>query len=53
MDDRIDILRLDRCFVSGREVRSWHIASFRCPAEFGRYRGIADIDQTAPIKPDL
>ena len=23
--------------------RSWHIASFRCAAEFGRYRGIADM----------
>jgi glutathione S-transferase len=34
----------------GRFVRSWHIASFRCAAEFGRYRGIADIDRTAPIK---
>src|SRR5450759_1999014 len=31
----------------------WHIASFRCAAEFGRYRGIADIDQAAPIKLDL
>jgi hypothetical protein len=31
----------------------WHIASFRCAAEFGRNRGIADIDQAAPIKLDL
>jgi hypothetical protein len=31
----------------------WHIASFRCDAEFGRYRGIADIDENAPIKLDL
>ena len=23
-------------------VRKWHIASFRCAAEFGRYRGTAD-----------
>ena len=23
-------------------VRCWHIASFRCAAEFGRYRSIAD-----------
>jgi hypothetical protein len=23
----------------------WHIASFRCAAEFGRYRGIADSDK--------
>jgi len=25
--------------------RFWHIASFRCPAEFGRYPGVADIEQ--------
>jgi hypothetical protein len=31
----------------------WHIASFRCDAEFGRYRGKAGIDQGAPIKLDL
>jgi hypothetical protein len=31
----------------------WHIASFRCAAEFGRYWGIADVDQAAPIKLDL
>jgi hypothetical protein len=24
------------------DFRLWHIASFRCVAEFGRYRGIAD-----------
>jgi hypothetical protein len=34
-------------------VSSWHIASFRCDADFGRYRGIADIDQAAPINLDL
>ena len=28
-----------------RYVSCWHIASFRCAAEFGRYRGIADIGQ--------
>jgi hypothetical protein len=33
--------------------RHWHIASYRCDAEFGRYRGIADIYQAAPIKLDL
>jgi len=27
------------------EVAFWHIASFRCGTEFGRYRGIADIGQ--------
>ena len=31
----------------------WPIASFRCDAEFGRYRGKADIDQATPIKLDL
>jgi len=35
------------------DVRSWRIASFRGDAEFGRYRGIADIDQAAPINLDL
>jgi len=29
------------------------IASFRCDAEFGRCRGIADIEQAATIKLDL
>jgi len=33
--------------------RYWQIASFRCDADFGRYRGIADIDQAAPINLDL
>ena len=31
------------------QFRSWHIASFRCDAEFGRYRSMADIGQAAPI----
>ncbi|KRR12391.1 hypothetical protein CP49_08150 [Bradyrhizobium valentinum] len=26
------------------DVGCWHIASFRCAAVFGRYRGIADIE---------
>jgi len=30
-----------------------HIASFRCDADFGRYRGTADIGEAVPIKPDL
>jgi hypothetical protein len=30
-----------------------HIASFRGTAEFGRYRGTADMDQAALIKPGL
>jgi len=28
----------------------WHIAAFRCAASSGRYRAIADIERTAPIK---
>jgi hypothetical protein len=35
------------------DFRFWHVASFRGDAEFSRYRGIATIDQTAPIKLDL
>jgi hypothetical protein len=30
-------------------VRLWHIASFRCDAEFGRDRGIADMDHAEQI----
>ena len=33
-----------RLRLLGIRVRLWHIASFRCAAEFGRYRGIADSD---------
>jgi hypothetical protein len=39
--------------VAGAHGGSWHIASFRCVAELGCYRGIADIDQAAPIQLDL
>src|SRR6266849_1447534 len=31
----------------------WHIATFCCAVEFGRHRGIADIEQAAPAKPEL
>ncbi len=31
----------------------WHIALFGCDAEFGASRGVADIDQEAPINLDL
>jgi hypothetical protein len=41
---------LDR-FLAGH-LGIWHTASFRCAAEFGRHRGIADVDQTAPTKLD-
>jgi hypothetical protein len=34
-------------------VHTWHIASFRYDAEFGRYRSTADIGQPEPIKLDL
>ena len=39
--------------IGNVKVRPWPIASFRCAAEFGRYRGIADIEQTTSIKLDL
>jgi hypothetical protein len=28
-----------------RHISTLHIASFRCDAQFGRYRRVADIDQ--------
>jgi hypothetical protein len=31
--------------LTAAHFRSWPIASFRCAAEFGRYRGIADSDK--------
>jgi hypothetical protein len=31
----------------------WHIATFRCVLEFGRYRGTADIEPAVPTKRDL
>jgi hypothetical protein len=30
---------------TGSGVRLWHIASFRCAVEFGRYPGIADFGE--------
>src|SRR5260370_35623579 len=39
-----------RSGLSRSDFVRWHIASFRCAAEFDRYRGIADIGQAAPIK---
>ena len=33
--------------VATVDVAHWHIASFRCPAEFDRYRGIADSGKPA------
>src|SRR5258707_323516 len=30
-----------------------NIATFCCAVEFGRHRGIADIEQAAPAKPEL
>ena len=31
------------------DVRLWHIASFRCAAELGRYAGTADVEWDAPL----
>jgi len=51
--DRADhLLHTARWSNRRADVRLWHIATFRCAAEFGRYRGIADIEQAAPIKLD-
>jgi hypothetical protein len=36
----------------GINLRSWHIASFRCVTKFGRYRDMADIGEVPPIKLD-
>jgi hypothetical protein len=33
-----------------RNVGYWHVATFRCAAGFGRYRGMAAIEQAAPSK---
>src|SRR5882757_9237729 len=54
-DDRSQMLaRGDEVIERGTSVVvRWHIATFRCAAEFGRYRGIADIEQVVPIKFDL
>jgi hypothetical protein len=43
---------LFRCKNYGRQVAYWHFASFRYALKFGRYRGMADIDQAALIKLD-
>ena len=42
-----------KIFLANTEPSTHGIASFRCAAEFGRYRGIADIEQTTAIKLDL
>jgi hypothetical protein len=33
-----------------RNVGQRQVAAFRCAAEFGRFRGMADNEQAAPIK---
>ena len=33
--------------LASGDFRFWPFATFRCDAELGRYRGIADIEQTA------
>ena len=40
----------DAVVIDRPHVAFWHVASFRCAAEFGRDRGIADIEQAAAIK---
>jgi hypothetical protein len=45
--------RADAVIEGSGDFRYWHIASFRCAAEFGCYRGITDIGQAAPIKLSL
>jgi hypothetical protein len=37
--------RLAASFISGQvyDVADWHIATFRCGTEFGRYQAIANI----------
>src|SRR2546423_8647869 len=35
--------------LSKANVCCWHIATIRCDAELGRCRGIADIEQAAPM----
>jgi len=42
MSRRVYLSHLD---MPKGDFRYWHIASFRCAAEFGRYRGIADSDK--------
>jgi hypothetical protein len=41
----------DYCATTRRErdVACWSIATFPCDAELGRYRGIAQIEQAAPM----
>jgi hypothetical protein len=47
---RLKITPLPVLLKEPGDFRTWHFATFRCAAEFDRYRGIADIEQTAPIK---
>src|ERR1700733_12055276 len=35
------------------DVRSWHIASFRCAVEFGHYRGIAGFANPSTSSPGV
>jgi len=39
--------------MKANDFRSWHIASFRCEAKFGRYRGMVDIEEAMLITLDL
>jgi hypothetical protein len=53
-ENRAGLLLRPRCLVEEEradiDFRSWHIASFRCGTEFGRYRSIADIGQARTPK---
>ena len=48
--DRLPAFRLllPRSGLERSDFVRWHIASFRCAAEFGRYRGIADSGKPPP-----
>src|SRR5580704_2211145 len=46
-------LLIQHLVVPSFDVAVWRIAPFRCDAEFGRLRSIADIDRAAPVELDL
>ena len=46
-------LLLPRSGLERSDFVPWHIASFRCAAAFGRYRGTADIGRAVLIEHDL
>jgi hypothetical protein len=55
-DFKYQIMAKAALYVSGkghRNVAYWHIALIRCAAKFGRYWGIADIEQMPLTNLDL